>query len=200
VVPEAIFFYLCFQMEKSIIRKTAAARRNALTPAELQDLSDQILAHFTQLDFTGIQVLHLFLPIEEKREPNMYLFIEWLQANHPHIKIIVPQSDLQTALMTHHEYTGAADLIKNRYGILEPSSSNPHTGDIDMVLVPLLAFDWSGQRVGYGKGFYDRFLKGLPAKKIGISLFPPEEDISDADEHDVRLDLCLTPEGVFVFN
>jgi len=187
-------------MTKEIIRKEALARRGALTPEELQDLSEQILAHFTQLDFSGIEVLHLFLPIEKKMEPNMYLFIEWLQANHPAIKIIVPRADFETALMTHHEYTGAENLVKNLYDILEPQPMNPHTGNIDMVLIPLLAFDWHGHRVGYGKGFYDRFLRATSAKKIGISLFLPEEEITDADEHDVRLDLCLTPEGVFGFN
>jgi 5-formyltetrahydrofolate cyclo-ligase len=187
-------------MTKAAIRKTAIARRSALAPEELQDLSEQILAHFTQLDFTGIQVLHLFLPIEKKMEPNMYLFIDWLHTNHPSIKILVPRSDFDSALMTHHEYTGADSLVKNIYDILEPQSADPHTGNIDMVLVPLLAFDWQGHRVGYGKGFYDRFLKGITAKKIGISLFLPEEEITDADAHDVRLDLCLTPEGVFVFN
>lgn len=187
-------------MTKATIRKNATARRSALAPEALQDLSEQILAHFTQLDFTGIQVIHLFLPIEKKMEPNTYLIIDWLQVHYPSIKILVPRSDFDTALMTHHEYTGADKLVKNIYDILEPPSAEPHTGNIDMVLVPLLAFDWQGHRVGYGKGFYDRFLQGITAKKIGISLFPPEEEITDADEHDVRLDLCLTPEGVFVFN
>ena len=70
-----------------------------------------------------------------------------------------------------------------------------------MVLVPLLCFDESGHRVGYGKGFYDRFLtKCRPdTQKVGLSYFPPVKEITDADSFDIRLDLCLTPEKVWRF-
>jgi 5-formyltetrahydrofolate cyclo-ligase len=67
--------------------------------------------------------------------------------------------------------------------------------------VPLLAFDEKGFRVGYGKGFYDRFLKQCKdgGIKIGLSYFNPIDTIEDAGEFDVPLNFCITPQKVYVF-
>ncbi len=72
---------------------------------------------------------------------------------------------------------------------------------IDWVLVPLLAFDRRGHRVGYGKGFYDRFLAGCrsDARKIGLSLFAPVVAIDDIGSQDVALDAVVTPDRVWTF-
>ncbi|MDQ3180555.1 MAG: 5-formyltetrahydrofolate cyclo-ligase, partial [Acidobacteriota bacterium] len=73
------------------------------------------------------------------------------------------------------------------------------TEKIDIVLVPLLCFDRKGFRVGYGKGFYDRFLKNCRTDclKIGLSYFAPIKEISDVQDFDVRLDFSITPEEIF---
>jgi 5-formyltetrahydrofolate cyclo-ligase len=67
--------------------------------------------------------------------------------------------------------------------------------------VPLLAYDKHGNRVGYGKGFYDNFLSKCKPEtiKIGLSFFPPEDKIDDVSENDVNLDFCVTPEGIISF-
>jgi 5-formyltetrahydrofolate cyclo-ligase len=93
-------------------------------------------------------------------------------------------------------------LKKNSWGILEPRQGVPAPPEkVDLVIVPLLAFDKLGHRVGYGKGFYDRFLKDCRSdcKKIGLSFFSPEEKIDDANPFDVPLHLALTPKEVFQF-
>jgi len=187
-------------MNKAAIRKAAMQRRNALNPTQLQELSEQLLTRFSQLDLSAVSVIHLFLPIEKKKEPNTYLIIDWLQLHHPQIKILVPRADFNTALMTHHVYTDSKGLEKNIFDIMEPQNENAHQGSIDMVLIPLLAFDQHGYRVGYGKGFYDRFLQGISTKKVGLSLFPPVAEITDTDVHDVRMDLCLTPGEIYEFD
>jgi 5-formyltetrahydrofolate cyclo-ligase len=69
-----------------------------------------------------------------------------------------------------------------------------------MVLVPLLAFDRQGFRVGYGKGFYDRFLQNLSTLKIGLSFFDADEDIDDVHAYDIQLDQCITPNKIVTFN
>mgnify|MGYP001550895887 CR=1 FL=1 len=101
--------------------------------------------------------------------------------------------------MQHYVYAGREGLLKNAYHILEPATAELHTGEVDMVLVPLLAFDVRGYRAGYGKGFYDRFLQGLDTLKIGLSFFGPLEQIDDIDVYDVRLDACITPEKIYRF-
>jgi 5-formyltetrahydrofolate cyclo-ligase len=70
-----------------------------------------------------------------------------------------------------------------------------------VVFVPLLAFDKKGHRVGYGKGFYDRFLSDCKPEtiKIGLSFFEAEESISAILPSDIRLDFCVTPTEIIVF-
>jgi 5-formyltetrahydrofolate cyclo-ligase len=186
-------------MLKSEIRKQALEERLSLSESEYEKLNESLLDHFKTIDFSKINVIHIFLPIIEKKEPNTFLLIEWLAENHAQIKIIVPKADFETALMTNHEYLGEQDLKKNLYNILEPQKGNLHEGEVDLVLIPLLAFDQLGYRVGYGKGFYDRFLENINAQKIGLSLSSAIDKINDVNEYDIRLDYCITPYGIIKF-
>jgi 5-formyltetrahydrofolate cyclo-ligase len=70
-----------------------------------------------------------------------------------------------------------------------------------MILLPLLAFDEKGYRVGYGKGFYDRYLSRcrLDILKVGLSMEAPMAEIGDTDAYDMRMDYCVTPEKVWEF-
>lgn len=186
-------------MTKAEIRKVATMQRKWLSEDQIEDYSLQLLRQFSLLDFSSVRTIHVFLPITEKKEPNTFLFIDWLSVNYPEIKIIVPRADFDTALMTNYVYQGKDGLVKNLYNILEPAQGELHTGDVDLVLIPMLAFDKKGYRVGYGKGFYDRFLQNVATKKVGLCFFEPVEEISDVNEHDVCLDLCITPNKVYSF-
>jgi len=186
-------------MLKTQIRKQSLKDRLLLSDAAYHELNKALLEQFKTLDFSGIKTIHIFLPIREKKEPDTFPLIEWLNQTLPDIKIIVPKADFETALMTNHEYIGIGDLKKNMYNILEPQTGKLHEGPINLIIVPLLAFDMQGYRVGYGKGFYDRFLKGLNAQKIGLSLSPAIEKIDDVNEHDIKLDFCITPTEIIQF-
>lgn len=186
-------------MKKSELRKLTLNQRRSLSSSMISELSLQLLSNFSKLDFSGVKTLHIFLPIAEKNEPDTFLFIDWLKNNHPDIKIIVPKADFETALMSNYVYCGREDLQKNLYNILEPQKAELHNGDVEMVIIPMLAFDARGYRVGYGKGFYDRFLEGLTALKVGISFFQAADIIEDVNEHDIQLNLCITPHKVYDF-
>ncbi|MBY0243831.1 MAG: 5-formyltetrahydrofolate cyclo-ligase [Sphingobacteriaceae bacterium] len=185
-------------MIKSEIRKKEILKRKNLSEKQLFVLNEQLLVNFQKLDFSTIQTIHLFLPIAEKNEPNTFLIINWLKENHPNIKIIVPKADFETCTLQNFEYQ-EGNLIKSDYQILEPFDTPLYNGNIDMVLVPLLAFDKRGYRVGYGKGFYDRFLSKIKTIKIGISFFEAYEKISDADCNDIKLNSCITPSEIIQF-
>ena len=104
--------------------------------------------------------------------------------------------------MTHFLLTDSTRIKKNFYNIPEPVDGiEVPVAKIDVVFVPLLAYDTLGNRVGYGKGFYDIFLSGCKTTtlKIGLSFFPPEEKITDVSENDIRLDYVVTPKEVFAF-
>lgn len=175
-------------------------QRAAFSEEELDFRTKQLLKHFSTLDFGGINTLHIFLPILKKHEPDTFLLIDWLKSNMPHIKILVPKADFEKSLMDNYEYLDKESLKINQYNILEPQAGILYHGEIDMVLVPLLAFDSSGNRVGYGKGFYDRFLRGIQTKKIGLSLTDTPVNISDLQANDVALNACITPKGIINFS
>lgn len=184
---------------KSDLRKQALAQRKSLTALQVAELSEALLAQFKTLDFRNIKSIHLFLPIHRHNEPNTFLIIDWLQLNQPKIKIVVPKADFETNNMTHYNFNSLADLKNNHYDIPEPENALPFIGVPDMVLVPLLSFDQNGYRVGYGKGFYDRFLQNINTQKVGLSFFEPVAQINDVHLNDIRLDKCITPSGIINF-
>lgn len=186
-------------MNKSALRKEALNKRNALSNQELDLLNNKLLKQFKTLDFSIIKSLHIFLPITIKKEPNTLLLIEWLQENHPEIQIIVPKANFATNVMRNYVFTKNTVLINNAYHIPEPQEGKEFLGTTDVVIIPLLAFDHKGYRVGYGKGFYDRFLQSMSTQKIGLSFFNATEEIIDVHLNDIRLDKCITPDKIYNF-
>jgi 5-formyltetrahydrofolate cyclo-ligase len=96
-------------------------------------------------------------------------------------------------------YAGAItdldDLSRGPYGTLEPATKRP-AAEIDLVLVPGVAFDRSRHRLGYGKGYYDAFLRGVPAVKVGVAFARQIVPSIPAEAHDVQMDIVVTEEGV----
>ena len=116
--------------------------------------------------------------------------------------IVLSKSDFETRKMKHLLLTDTTKIKKNEFNIPEPVDGiEVPTSKIEVVLVPLLAFDKSGNRVGYGKGFYDTFLSEckLDVIKIGLSFFDAEDQIDDVFENDVKLDYCITPKQIYTF-
>lgn len=143
---------------------------------------------------------HVYFPIDKNREPNTLPIITNLLKNGN--KIIVSKTNFILHSMTHFHYENDTVLATNKWGIPEPVNARmADTGLIDVVIVPLLAMDRKGNRLGYGKGFYDRFLSSLKpeVKKIGLSFGPPLDCLPFIEPHDVRLDCGITPEETLSF-
>ncbi len=179
------------------MRKLYLQKRIGLSDAEFQRLNQKIVAHFFKaIDLSTMQVLHVFLPIEKQKEVNTWMIIERIRTQYPHISISIPRINNQSSTIENFYYEGADQLEKNTWGILEPKQGIPTPGaKIDAVLVPLLAFDRAGNRVGYGRGFYDKFLATLNCKKIGLSFFPPVQSIEGMNDRDIPIDTIITPDG-----
>ncbi|MCA4897519.1 MAG: 5-formyltetrahydrofolate cyclo-ligase [Bacteroidota bacterium] len=188
-------------MKKSQARQFFSERRNDLKQAEYQQRNFRLYNQFfLQLDFTLVKCLHIFLPIEGKREVDTWPIIDRLRREHEHIRLSIPK--VNGSELENFYFEGIHQLKKNKWGIMEPEQGVPTpTEKIDMVIVPLLAFDKSGNRVGYGKGFYDQFLGEcrIRCQRIGVSLFEPVEHIEDIDENDITLTHCLTPHHLYQF-
>ncbi|CAN1496201.1 COG0212 5-formyltetrahydrofolate cyclo-ligase [Flavobacteriaceae bacterium] len=186
-------------LKKELRQKYKAARQN-LTATEIEEKSLAIANEIIKLPIWEKTYFHVFLPIEEQKEVNTEFILHLLAGKDK--EIVISKSDFKTREMTHFLLTDNTRIKKNEYNIPEPVDGLevPAT-KIDVVFVPLLAFDKTGNRVGYGKGFYDKFLAGCKPEtiKIGLSFFAPEAQISDFFESDVLLDYCVTPNEVFAF-
>jgi 5-formyltetrahydrofolate cyclo-ligase len=191
-------------MTKQELRKIYLEKRQALSEAEYAQLNFQLYQNFFSIiDLSFIKVLHTFLPITSKKEVDTWLIIDRIKREYPHIRISVPRVNSKADRLENFYFEGLHQLTTNAWGIQEPKQGIPTEPEkIDMVLVPLLAFDQDGHRVGYGKGYYDQLLATCkPAcKKIGVSLFLPEVKIEGTNNLDVRLDQCVTPAQVIQFS
>lgn len=188
-------------MTKSELRKIYFARSQALSAEELAENSRQI-AHrfFEDIDLTTIKTIHTFIAIEKFNEIDTSVIYTRIWLDFPQIRTIAPLANLDSGVMEHFELGAGTGLVESRWGIREPvGGESVDAVEIDLVLMPLLCFDERGSRVGYGKGFYDKFLSGCrpDCLKIGLSHFPPIEAIDDIDNHDVPLDACITPEQIY---
>ena len=188
-------------MLKGELRKTMLQKRRALSAEEVQvrsqKIADRFFSYFT---LQPGQTVHIFLPILKNNEVNTWPIIERIRQECPVACVAVPVTDVVQQVMSHHELTAEAVLVENKWGIPEPEKARIIQAEqVDMVLVPLLAFDKAGHRVGYGKGFYDRFLADCRPDviKVGLSLEPPVESIADPNPFDIPLDYVVTPEKVW---
>ena len=190
-------------MTKAELRKQGREQRKNLLPEEAVIHSLSIIQHFQEADFLwDIQVLHVFLPIRKQKEVDNWPLIHRIWESYPHIQVVTSVSDLETREMRHFPLTPDTPVVENAWGIPEPEAEEMIAEErIDLVLLPLLAFDRSGYRVGYGMGFYDRFLAKCrkDVRKVGFSFFGPSDRIDDVDRYDIPMDACVTPEGCCYF-
>lgn len=190
-------------MFKSKLRQIYLGRQKLISPAEIIEKSREIAERFFEsFDISGISFLHCFLPIGRFNEIDTKFIFERVWRDFANIVTLVPRVNFRTNELESLVFTPDTNLIQNAWQIHEPAHDNfVQVERIDVVLVPLLSFDLQGFRVGYGKGFYDKFLTNCRADclKIGLSYFQPAEKITDAQLHDVKLDYCLTPEKVWSF-
>jgi 5-formyltetrahydrofolate cyclo-ligase len=187
-------------MLKSDARKELLAKRKNLTASDCLKWDDLLLIQFQKLDFSNVQTVANFYPLENHNEPNSLLFAKYLKTMVPGIQIVYPVVDAATATISFYKET--EEIRFNNWGIAEPISTEklePHS--IDAVIVPLIGFDRQGHRIGFGKGFYDKYFENYPKHRprIGVSYFEPLSNIQDTHEFDVPLTHCITPWNSYEF-
>jgi 5-formyltetrahydrofolate cyclo-ligase len=188
-------------MHKSALREQYKAKRKSLSSKDLLKLNDLLLIQFQQLSFSAIQNCMTYWPIEQLNEPNTHLLSRYLMHMIPSLKLSYPVVNDQHQ-MTAIEVNEDTVFETNEWGITEPKLGNIIAPDaIDLILVPLLIFDQNGYRVGYGKGYYDRFLANCKEDAIflGISFFEPIQIIEDTNDFDIPLTIGITPEHIYEF-
>ena len=192
-------------MTKAQLRKYYLSKRKAISAEEIVIKSHLITdLFFKNFDLLKVNNIHIFLPIIKQNEIDTWLIIRILQQEFPEIAIILPKI-IPENFEIENFILDEKKLIENPWGILEPSGENQEKTEpqkIDLVIIPLLIFDKNGNRVGYGKGFYDRFLQQCKPEtlKIGACLEEPIETIEDINEFDVKMDFCITSSKIYKFH
>nr|WP_314836100.1 5-formyltetrahydrofolate cyclo-ligase [uncultured Flavobacterium sp.] len=187
-------------MLKKALRIHYKTLRKQLSENQLEEMSLAVANNVLTLPIWEKTYFHIFLPIEAHNEVNTEFILHLLSGKDK--EIVISKSDFKTRNMTHFLLTDNTKIKKNEYNIPEPVDGiEVPAKKIEVVFIPLLAYDKQGNRVGYGKGFYDKFLSECQTGtiKIGLSFFEPEEQITDVFETDVKLDYCVTPNAVFKF-
>jgi 5-formyltetrahydrofolate cyclo-ligase len=189
-------------MLKTEIRKIYKDKRLQLSSSQKEKLDDLLLIQFQKLPLPYLQVMLSYWPIAALNEINTHTITDFIEFRNPGIHIAYPVTDFITHKMTAILTDEDTEFSENMYRITEPIATEKISPElIDIVLVPLLAFDTRGYRVGYGKGFYDRFLADCKKDviKIGLSYFEPIDTITDIDANDIKLDHCITPDKIYDF-
>ena len=189
-------------MTKKELRKIFRDKRNSLSMSERAKMDDLMLIQFQALKLPVIYSLLSYWPIERNNEPNMHLFTDYMAFRNPELIIAYPKTDLVANNMHAISTNESSRFAINDFGIYEPEKGEEiAAGYFDMIFVPLLAVDKKGYRVGYGKGYYDKFMVDCreDCVRIGFSYFEPIQEMPDKHEFDVPLNLCITPQSVYVF-
>ena len=183
---------------KKTLRSLYRAKRQALSATALEQASEAILEKVIRQTLVPEGLLMLFFDSPQHHEVPMQKWFERFESTPICVPKVVDSNGRMEAVLWQKEMT----LVPNSWGILEPESNtfiNPKK--ITSIIVPLLCFDQNGQRVGYGKGYYDRFLARCDenVNTIGVSVFDAVQKIEDVTPEDVALHMAVTPKKVCLF-
>ncbi len=180
---------------KKALRKEIFKQRKALTESDYHAFSEAIMRNLTEAGFMGgRRNVHLYYPINN--EVNTIVLIEQLWSKG--IEVIMPRTDIPGKKIDNYRVSSFDQLESTTFNLLEPKTSTPkHTEDCDIILIPGLAFDHDLNRIGYGGGFYDRFLANSKALKVALAYdFQVRESIP-TEEHDIKMDHIVTERKVY---
>jgi 5-formyltetrahydrofolate cyclo-ligase len=188
-------------MVKKEIRSIYIEKRNQLSTAEMNEMAEKMIDNFRTIALQGAQVILSYYPIAERREFDITACEQLLALENELLQIALPKLQDNTTMQAI-AINNDTKLAENRFNIMEPVSNEVISPQlIDVVFIPLLAFDTKGYRVGYGKGYYDRYLAqcAQDVVKIGFSWFEALDAIDDINDYDVPLNYCITPTRVYEF-
>ena len=179
---------MIINVEKKSIRKNILARRNALAAEQIKSMSESICARFTGLDeVRDCSAMMIFLSFGS--EVNTDHIIEWVWQQKK--RVLAPLCKPETRELAIFPIETFNDVEPGYFGIREPKKDllKPASkAEIDLVVVPAVAFDRKGRRVGYGGGYYDRFLAGMNVPKIGLAFSCQIIHEAPEDRYDLPVD------------
>lgn len=189
-------------MKKAAIRELYKQMRMEITGQQRAKFDDLMLIQFQQSGIEIPSLIMTYAPMLQMGEFDPQLITDYCYFKNPGQALFYPvvtnEKEMISVVVDDN-----TTFVPSKFGVNEPVDGlEMFPEEIDLVIVPLLAFDESGYRVGYGKGYYDRFLKKCreDVVKVGFSYFEPVKSINDVNAFDVKLDYCITPHQIYCFN
>lgn len=178
--------------KKETIRQRLLKQRKAISSSEFRQSSEEIIHKLRhQSEFKKAETVHCYVSMNDSREVDTHGLIKKMLADNK--KVVVPVTNLKEGTLSHILLSSYEDLQENKWGVLEPNDGEYVSPEaLDLVIVPMVGADEQCNRIGYGEGFYDRFLKDVDCPKIGL-LF--ERNILKklpVEDFDIPLDKILT--------
>lgn len=181
---------------KSSIRQHHHTLRRSLRDSEWKEYSSRIIDKLMAVDeFRSASVVHTYVSMEKNREVYTGHLIQACIKSGK--QVIVPRIKSEGEL-THHEITSVGSLSVNKWGVYEPSKEDEvELPDNLLVVVPMVAADFNRERLGYGKGYYDRFLSSVNATKVGLCYnFNLSWTPLPTDSFDVKMDKIISDQFI----
>lgn len=178
--------------EKQIVRNRNLEIRNSVGNKQRTRLSKDIIENLIHLDhYRKAASIHTYVPIDKNMEIDTIPLIETSLEEGK--KVIVPKMKASGTL-SHHQIDSIDSLVPNKFGVPEPeTSAEADLSDCSLIIVPMVAADFDRNRLGYGKGYYDRFLSEMTAPRIGLCYsFNLQWNPLPTEDFDEKLDLVLT--------
>ena len=181
-------------MKKQELRALYKQKRKDLTEIQIKGLQENIYQQVYNLDLSKVNNVHVFLSISKFKEIDTAPLITWFRNKNK--RIVVSKCNFKDNTLSHFYLEENTVLSLNKFGVLEPVAAElVEENKLDLIFIPMLISDDKKFRVGYGKGFYDRFLSNCrkDAKFIGLNFFPPITAIEDKNEFDIPLHQVIYP-------
>ena len=190
------------KMNKKALRKQYREMRNVLSPAAKHAMLAGMQDFFREIPLIPKALVLSYKAIASKNEVDPSVFEEVLSTEYDAVSFCFPSVYFEEGEMDAYLEDEQVTWEEVKFGLSQPASGNIVSPEkIDSVLVPLLAFDYQGNRLGYGKGFYDRFLSTCrtDCKFIGLTLFDEFVEIDNLSKYDIPLHKCITPKRILSF-
>ncbi len=180
--------------QKETVRKILRQKKEAMLPEDRLKKSQRICRHLMNLISSGETVM--VFTSKEKEVNTRPLIMALFSRGNPVVVPIIVKEDCSLRLSYLRDFSA---LVPSTFGVPEPIGNEIPVDpkDISTIILPMLGFDRTGGRIGYGAGYYDRFLSKNPGlRKIGIAYGCQEVETIPVDENDIRMDIIVTEDGV----
>ena len=186
-------------MSKSEARKEALKLRRQLSPREVQALSASVRENLLHLpEYNASQIIACYVAKQHEVQTAEILKMALASGK----RIVVPRSDPVSFSLTFHEIHGLDELQLGNFGVLEPAQDSKTISltKVDLVIVPVVAWDSRGNRMGYGMGYFDRALKDKgKVRCVGLAFEIQLRDPLPTSSTDIPLDMIITEKRVVRF-